>query len=320
MMFVDPSGMGPILDFIKSIPGRIHGVLQCFFGQGIISAGMGAASRLVTGVIDIGMNIVSGLFSSLINAGMGLVTGLLTGLINVGIDLFYAGACAVVSMIAALTPQVRRVPRTSVEFPTTQAITDGILNPLNMLVLTFQKTILPIAMRFILEVLLPFSSLWGGINNKVIIPQDGNIGTFITYMGYHKITTQGTPEYNLKTAAENSNRYSIKSPEYYATIDGRIAIATKANIGGQLRVAIGDYVNVEFETNSGVTTIYQCIIGDEKDDGAQDNIWGHDGGKSVVEVIYHDYSPSTGYNANINNPWGAGRVISITKVGSYGSF
>ena len=156
--------------------------------------------------------------------------------------------------------------------------------------------------------------------SRVDIPQDGNIGTVITYMGYHKITKAGTPAHNLKEDSRKSNRYSIARPEYYALIDGRIAIATKKNIGGQLQVAIGDYVNVEFKANNGVTTIYQCIIGDEKDDGAQDNNWGHDGGKSVVEVIYHDYSPPTGYDTNKNNPWGAGRVISITKAGSYGAF
>ena len=42
-------------------------------------------------------------------------------------------------------------------------------------------------------------------------------------------------------------------------------------------------------------------------------------GKRKLErqVIYHDYNPPTGYNKNINNPWGKGRVIRITIAGNY---
>ena len=102
-------------------------------------------------------------------------------------------------------------------------------------------------------------------------------------------------------------------------IDGRIVIATKANIGNIFPVAIGDYLDVTFKKASGETTIYHCIAGEEKGDDAP-NPWGHDDGRCVVEIVYHDYSPPAGYNSNQNNPWGTGRVIKITKVGKYGNF
>ena len=154
---------------------------------------------------------------------------------------------------------------------------------------------------------------------RLEIPQDGDIGTFMAYMGYHTDTNPTAPIVQLREHARNAGRYSIANPEYYAQIDGRIVIATKKNIGGNFPVSIGDYVDVEFEVN-GIISIYHCIIGEEKYAGATDNPWGHNNGACVVEIVYHDYSPPAGYNANKNNPWGTGRVISITKVGSYGSF
>ena len=154
---------------------------------------------------------------------------------------------------------------------------------------------------------------------KLYIPQDGNIGTFMAYMGYHKDKDPTAPIVRLREHARSAGRYSKAKPEYYAEIDGRIVIATKENIGGNFPVSIGDYVDVEFKVN-GVTSIYNCIIGEEKFVGATDNPWGHINGKCVVEIVYHDYEPPAGYNANTNDPWGVGRVISITKVGSYGVF
>lgn len=153
----------------------------------------------------------------------------------------------------------------------------------------------------------------------VEIPQNGNIGTSITYMGYHLITSKSSNQYKLKAHANNSGKYSIANPQYYALINGRMVIATKENIGGQLQVAIGDYVDVRFKREDGVIITYMCIIGDIKGADAP-NIWGHDDGKSVVEMIYHDYSPPPGYNYPKNNPWGKGRVLRITKVGSYGNY
>ncbi len=153
----------------------------------------------------------------------------------------------------------------------------------------------------------------------VDIPQTGNIGTVISYMGYHKITDSSSNQYKLKRHAQNNGRYSYSYPEYFAQIDGRIVIATKPNIGNQLPLSIGDYVQVRFKTNSGYIRNYDCIIGDFKGADAP-NIWGHYDGQGVVEVVYHNYNPPSGYNANTNNPWGSGRVIRITKVGNYGNF
>ena len=155
----------------------------------------------------------------------------------------------------------------------------------------------------------------------VDIPQDGQIGTCITFMGYHKTKSTTAPEGKLKIHANKHNRYSIANPEYYAMIDGRMVIATKASIGGNFPVSIGDYLDVTFEEKeTGAIKVYPCIMGETKEKGAEDNPWGHDGGQSVVEMVYHDYSPPSGYNACRNNPWGKGRTKRITKVGNYGNF
>lgn len=156
-------------------------------------------------------------------------------------------------------------------------------------------------------------------NPYVDIPQDGNIGTVISYMGYHLITAKSSNQYKLKQHSMNSGRYKYSNPEYYATIDGRMLIATKPNIGNKLSVSIGDYVDVSFKASSGDVFIKKCIIGDFKGSDAP-NPWGHYDGQGVVEMIYHNYSPPSGYTANKNNPWGSGRVTRITKVGSYGNY
>lgn len=156
-------------------------------------------------------------------------------------------------------------------------------------------------------------------NPYVDIPQTGNIGTIISYMGYHKITATDSNQYKLKEHSRSHGRYSCAQPEYYAQIDGRIVIATKRNIGDQLPLTIGDYVQVRFKTDTGYVKNYDCIIGDFKGNDAP-NIWGHYDGAGVVEVVYHDYNPPSCYNENKNNPWGRGRVIRVTKVGNYGNY
>lgn len=168
-----------------------------------------------------------------------------------------------------------------------------------------------------------YSYSYGGTTTAtypyVDIPQTGNIGTFISYMGYHLITNQTSNQYKLKAHAQNAGKYSYSYPEYYAQINDRILIATKPNIGNQLPVSIGDRVQVKFLTETGEIRNYLCMIGDIKGADAP-NIWGHNDGKCVVEVIYHNYNPLSGYNKNKNNPWGPGRVIRITKTGRYGDY
>lgn len=150
----------------------------------------------------------------------------------------------------------------------------------------------------------------------VDIPQNRDLGTVISYMGWHKITSKSSVQYKLKRDATDTGRTSIASPEYYAMIDDRILIATKENIGGILKVSVGDYVDVDFKKKDGTIKTYDCIIGDVKGVDASSN-WGHYDGKGVVEIIYYDYNPPAGYNKCTNNPWGQGRVIRITKVGGY---
>lgn len=78
----------------------------------------------------------------------------------------------------------------------------------------------------------------GNSGSSVIIPEGK--GTFMSYMGYHKITDKSSPQFKLREDARKSNRYSIEKPEYYALVDDRIVIATKPNIGGNFEVSIGD--------------------------------------------------------------------------------
>ena len=81
-------------------------------------------------------------------------------------------------------------------------------------------------------------------------------------------------------------------------------------------MSIGDYLDVTFENIDGSVSTYKCILGDVKGDDAP-NPWGHNDGKGVVEIIYNDYTPPEDYNSNKNNPWGKGRITSITKIGKY---
>ena len=141
-------------------------------------------------------------------------------------------------------------------------------------------------------------------------------GTTISYMGYHLITAKSSQQYKLKAASKRRGHYKKKKPQYYSMINNRILIATKPNIGGKLKVSIGSKVNVTFKKKNGKKKVYKCMIGDFKGADAP-NSWGHYGGKGVVEVIYHNYNPPKGYRKNKNNPWGAGKVTKITRVGKY---
>ena len=100
-------------------------------------------------------------------------------------------------------------------------------------------------------------------------------------MGHHLIKAKSSDQYKLKARAKKDKKYKKKKPEYYAMIDNRILISTKANIKG----------------------------------ADADNSWGHYGGQGVVEIIYHDYNPPKGYKKNKNNPWGKGKVTKIIKTG-----
>ena len=91
-----------------------------------------------------------------------------------------------------------------------------------------------------------------------------------------------------------------------AITDDRLMVATKMNIGGIFPVAVGDYIDVVFEDGD----VWNCIIGDAKGADA-DSEWGHNGGASVVEIIYWDYS-RTSESGNVTK-----KISKIVKVGSY---
>lgn len=151
-----------------------------------------------------------------------------------------------------------------------------------------------------------------GVGDYVDIPE--GIGTYETFMGYHLTTNTSAPETQLKLKARNEGRYeatSMYGMANCATIDGRLCIATVSNIGNKLPVAIGDYVDVSFSDG----TVWNCIIAETKSqtvtwyDSNPANEWGHDNGKVVVEIVYHDYSQT-----RVNQ---YKKVTRITKVGSY---
>lgn len=151
-----------------------------------------------------------------------------------------------------------------------------------------------------------------GDGSYIDIP--AGLGTYETYMGYHLTTAAGAPETELKNKARNTGRYKAQSMygmNNCATIDNRLVIATVSNIGNEFPVSIGDYVDVVFDDGS----VWNCIIGETKSqvvtwyDSSPANIWGHDNGRVIVEIVYHDYSQGC-----INQHKKVARII---KVGSY---
>ena len=152
------------------------------------------------------------------------------------------------------------------------------------------------------------------VGSYVEIP--ANLGTHETYMGYHLVTNKTALATQLKEAAKASGRYKAQAYDDMvncATIDGRLCIATVANIGGKLPTQIGDYLDVYFDDG----TAWKCIRGDTKCqtvtsyDKNPANAWGHQNGKVIVEVIYDNYSGKC-----INH---AKKVTKIVKVGDYDS-
>lgn len=93
-----------------------------------------------------------------------------------------------------------------------------------------------------------------------------------------------------------------------AITDDRLMVATKMNIGGNFPVAVGDYIDVVFEDGD----VWNCIIGDAKGADAP-HPWGHNEGKSTVEIIYWDYS-RTSESGNVQK-----KISKIIKVGNYSS-
>ena len=53
------------------------------------------------------------------------------------------------------------------------------------------------------------------VNPYVDIPQVGDIGTMIDYMGYHTDTNPNSSIVRLREHARKNGRYSIAKPEYY---------------------------------------------------------------------------------------------------------
>ena len=170
---------------------------------------------------------------------------------------------------------------------------------------------------------VPLSSGIPGFSNGEYVDIPSGLGTIMTYMGAHRLTSKSSKQYQLIDNAKQKGRYSIANPEYYARIDGRDLVATKLNIGGIFPVSVGEYIDVTYLHNNGQQSVHKCIIGDIKGADAA-SPWGHQDGKCVCEMIYNSYSPPSGYNNPVNNPWakysnnGQGRIIRISRAGYSG--
>ena len=149
---------------------------------------------------------------------------------------------------------------------------------------------------------------------EVKIPS-GDIGTLCTYereiIDSKDKTYHGWIDWTecgqFRKSAIKSGRLkkgSMCGLKNVATTDNRLMIATVANIGNKLPVSVGDYLDVYFTDG----TLWQCIVGDIKEDGVN-SIWGHNKGQSVVEIIYWDYS----HCGNVEGK----KISKIQSVGSY---
>lgn len=169
-------------------------------------------------------------------------------------------------------------------------------------------SILPLASEIVVSGALGLA----GVGAYIDIPEE--YGTVETYEkeiitsesdpshGWAKSSNQG--QLRLKAIPANRlKRGSIHELSNAALCDNRLLIATKPNIGGSFPVSIGDYLDVSFSDGS----VWNCILGDVKGSDAS-NPWGHNEGKSVVEIIYWDYSDAKNYSK---------KVTRITKVGNY---
>lgn len=164
-------------------------------------------------------------------------------------------------------------------------------------------------LTLLLVVLLSETSL----ANVVYVP--ANFGTMMTFQrefrkdnathGWKKGTLQG--KLRLDALAQGrQERRDIFGLTDCAVIDDRLQIATTPKIGGELSVQVGDYVNVALIDG----IVWECIIADMKnteDPGC--NSWGHDGGKSTVEIMYWTNRGNSGNQYN--------KVTSIEKVGNF---
>lgn len=160
--------------------------------------------------------------------------------------------------------------------------------------------------------ILSFSSVVFGA--EVWLP-DG-IGTMCTFekeMLRSNSSTHGwassSPQGELRKDAIPSGRLrqgDICGLVNCAITDDRLMIAVRENIGGNFPVKVGDYLDVTFADG----TVWKCIVGDMKGAGV-DSVWGHQGGKAVVEIIYWDYT-RTKESGNVTK-----KITKISKVGNY---
>lgn len=149
---------------------------------------------------------------------------------------------------------------------------------------------------------------------SVNIPE--GLGTTITYMGQHMITNTSSTQYQILADAKSSGRY--KRGEIYginnmAIVDGRMGIALVENVGGQLGNKVGDYIDAYFADGD----VWKCIQLDAKHQGAPvsydpnpANMWGHQDGKVVLEIVSHNYSPPPTYNTQK-------KLTRLVLVGNY---
>lgn len=149
--------------------------------------------------------------------------------------------------------------------------------------------------------------------NTVFVPSQ--YGTTMTYERefYRDNETHGwkrnSPQGQLRIDAISQGRQTkedILGLTNCAVIDGRLQIATTPNIGGELKVDVGDYIDVIFTDG----TVWNCIIADiknTKDYGCTE--WGHDGGRSTVEIMYWNNHGNSGNQYK--------KIEAIRKAGNF---
>lgn len=135
------------------------------------------------------------------------------------------------------------------------------------------------------------------------IPEE--MGTYHTYMGWQKITSPTSLQYQLR---ERSGEHY--DSEGFAIIDGRYVIACTTLYG-----QVGDYIDFQRENGE----IIHAVIGDIKsqsDPGC--NQYGHDNGRCVVEFVV---KKSTWYPSHANpgtagcHPEWNSRVVRAVNTG-----
>lgn len=140
-----------------------------------------------------------------------------------------------------------------------------------------------------------------GVGAEIVIPEP--YGTTYTYMGWQMITARSSTQWKFKD--ETGMPFDMNG---FGFVNGRYVIACAPMFG-----KVGDYIDWVLTNGS----VINSVVGDLK--GAdKDSVWGHDGGRSVIEFVV---DKSSWYNTSrhplkFHPEWDARAAKSI-NVGNY---